>query len=148
MRIKTTIISICMVLLISMSAVAKQPAADGCNILVVLPNQGTGVVANKPFEIKVIQSPSYPGQWFSPTISVEVIVPIDNAIMLGPNTYSQTVIQSVDGPGGSNIATATFVIPPLTNLDVNGDIYVFATVSETVNKGKSIATYCEAVTGF
>ena len=130
-----------MALLLPLSAAAKQPVPDGCEIVVA-----GRVDPDVPFTVTVIRSPAYPGQWFQPTVSVEVVAPVDAAVEPGPNTYSQSVVQEVDGPGGSNDATATFIIPAFLNLDFTGAVTVFATVSEQVNKGKSIETFCEAVT--
>ena len=134
--------SICMAFLLPMSAAAKKPQPDGCEILVA-----TTVDPDIPFMVTVARSPSYPGQWFEPTVSVEVTAPVNDAL-LGPNTYTQIVVQTIDGLGGSNDATATFIIPGFPNLDLTGAVDVFATVSEPVNRGKSIETYCEAVTAF
>lgn len=141
MHIKSTIINIMMALLIPLSAAAKQPVADGCEILV------TGSVnPSIPFTVKVAKTPAYPGQWIAPTVSVEIMVPVNPDISPGPNSYSQTVTQTIDGLGGSNDALATFVIHAFSNL-VFTQVEIFATVGETLGKNKqSIAATCNAVT--
>jgi hypothetical protein len=140
MRIRTLLVKLCLALLIPASAVAKQPVPDGCEILLA-----TRVDPDVPFTVTVTRSPAYPGQWFSPTVTVEVVAPVD-AALLGPNSYSQTVTQTVDGPGGANNATATFVIPGFPNLDLTGTVAVYATVAEPVNRGLSLETFCTATT--
>lgn len=141
MRIKTTIINIGMALLIPLSAAAKQPVAGGCEILVA-----PSVNPSIPFTVTVAKSPTYPGQWFAPTVSVEITVPVNPDITPGPNSYSQTVTQAIDGLGGSNDALASFIIHAFTNL-VFTDVGIFATVEETLNKNKqSITATCNAMT--
>lgn len=143
MRIMTTMMNICMALLLPMSATAKQPVADGCEILVA-----STIAPDSPFTVTVAKKPAYPGQWVAPEVSVEVTAPLNADLEPGPNSYSQTVDQQIDGLGGSNHAIATFIIPAFSNLDLTGAVHVFATVAEPVNKGKSVNTYCESVTGF
>ena len=143
MRMKTTMMSVCMALLIPLSAAAKQPAPAGCEVLV-----SAIVNPDVPFTVTVARSPAYPGQWFSPTVTVEVVAPVIGATLLGPGSYSQTVTQTFTGLGGSNDATATFIIPVFPNLDITGAVNVYATVSEPVNRGKSRESSCEAVTAF
>jgi hypothetical protein len=142
MRKKYTLLMLCLVVLVPLSASGRQPVPDGCKLLVP-----ASVNADAPFNVTVARSPAYPGQWVSPTVSVEVVVPVNDAL-LGPNSYSQSVTQTVDGPGGSNTATATFIIPAFPNLDLTGDVNVSAVVSEPVNRGKTLETYCTAVTAF
>lgn len=143
MRLQTMIITICMALCIPLSAAAKQPAPAGCEVLV--PGKVDPAV---PFEVTVARFPAYPGQWFSPTVTVQVVAPVVGATLLGPNSYSQTVTQTFTGLGGSNDATSTFIIPVFPNLDMTGDVSVFATVSEPVNSRKSIESTCAATTSF
>ena len=143
MSIKKTILSICMTLLIPFSVAAKKPPTYSCEILVA-----DQIDPDVPFTVTVTRAPSYPGQWVQPTVSVEVVAPVDEALEPGPNTYSQSVVQAVDGPGGSNDATATFIIPAFANLDVTGVVSVFANVSEATGRGKPIETFCEATTSF
>ena len=143
MRMKTTMMSVCMALLIPLSAAAKQPAPAGCEVLV-----SAMVNPDVPFTVTVARSPAYPGQWFSPTVTVEVVAPVIGTSLLGPDSYSQTVTQTYTGLGGSNDATATFIIPVFPNLDITGAVNVYATVSEPVNRNKSRESSCEAVTAF
>jgi len=143
MHIKTMIINICMAVLIPLSAAAKAPAPAGCEILVA-----ATVNADVPFTVTVARSPTYPGQWFSPTVTVEIVAPVTGATLLGPNSYSQTVTQTFTGLRGANDATATFIIPVFPNLDITGVVNVFATVSEPVKRRKSRESSCEAVTAF
>ena len=143
MAIKNTFMTICVALLIPLSAVAKAPAAADCEVLVA-----ATVNPDVPFTVTVARSPAYPGQWFSPTVTVEVVAPVTGVTPLGPGSYIQTVTQTFAGLGGSNDATATFIIPVFANLDITGVVNVFATVSEPVNRGKSRESSCEAVTAF
>jgi hypothetical protein len=141
MKIRITIAGLCLGLMLPFAAVAKKPvAADGCAVLV--PAQ---VSADAPFTVTVSKEPAYPGQWFAPTVTVEVVVPV-NAALLGPNSYSQTVTQTIDGLGGDNNAKATFVIPVLPNLDVTSPVNVFATVSEPVRGNSKPDATCTGVT--
>jgi len=143
MHIKSTMMAICMALMIPLTVAAKPPAPAGCQVQVA-----TSVDPDVPFTVTVARFPSYPGQWFSPTVTVEVVAPVIASTLLGPNSYSQTVTQTFAGLRGSNDATATFIIPVFPNLDVTGVVHVFATVSEPVNRGKSRDSNCEAVTAF
>lgn len=143
MRMKTRLMNVCMALLLPLSAAAKQPAPAGCEVLV-----SAIVNPDVPFTVTVARSPAYPGQWFSPTVTVEVVAPVNGTSLLGPDSYSQTVTQTYTGLGGSNDATATFIIPVFPNLDITGAVNVFATVSEPVNRNKSRDSSCEAVTAF
>lgn len=144
MRYRTAILNICLALLIPLSAAAKPPKGPvpgGCELLLA-PAVSPGI----PFTVTVVRVPSYPGQWFAPEITVEISVPVNPDITPGPNSYNQSVTQRIDGLGGSNDATADFVIPSFTNL-VFEDVNVFATVSEPVRKNKlSVLATCEAVT--
>lgn len=133
MRVTTTVLSICMALLIPFSVAAKKPESEVCNIAVVY--------TDLAFEVRVRPSS---GQWFQPTVSVEMVLPLME--FSTPGTYSQIVTQEFDGLGIPNNALAFFAIPPETrylNVDLMGTFNVFATVSEPVNKGKSIETHCE-----
>jgi hypothetical protein len=132
--------SLCLAVLFPLAAPAKQPVADGCALLVA-----ASVAADVPFPVTVTRLPAYPGQWVAPTVTVEVVAPVNDAL-LGPNRYSQTVTQEIDGLGGANDATATFLIPAFPNLDLTGTVSVYATVSEPVNRGKSLETFCVAET--
>ena len=143
MRMKTMMMKVCMALMIPLSAAAKQPAPAGCEVLV-----SAIVNPDVPFTVTVARSPAYPGQWFSPTVTVVVVAPVSGISLLGPDSYSQTVTQTYIGLGGSNDATATFIIPVFPNLDIAGAVNVFATVSEPVNRNKSRESSCEAVTAF
>jgi hypothetical protein len=142
MRIRIVTLSLCMAVPISLSAAAKAPVAVGCEVLVA-----DTVAAGAAFPVTVARSPSYPGQWFSPTVTVEVVAPVVAAAP-GPDSWSQTVTQTFLGLGGSNDATAIFFVPELLNIDRTGVVEVFATVSEPISKGKSRVSYCEAVTSF
>jgi hypothetical protein len=143
MHIKTKMMNFCLAVLIPLSAAARPPASADCEILVA-----ATVNPDVPFTVTVSRSPAFPGQWFSPTVTVEVVAPVIGATLLGPNSYSQTVTQSFAGLGGANDATATFIIPVFPNLDVTGTVNVFATVSEPVNKRRTRDSSCEAVTAF
>jgi hypothetical protein len=142
MRIRIAMMNLCLAVLLPLSAASKPPVAAACEVLV--PDTVTPGV---DFEVTVARSPSYPGQWFSPTVTVEVVAPVI-ATVLGPNSWSQTVTQTFLGLGGSNDATATFFIPAGLSVDMAGGLNVFATVSEPINKNKSRVSYCEAVIGF
>lgn len=128
MHMRNRILSLCIAVLIPLSAAAKKPVDGGCEVLVT-----PQVDPDVPFTVTVVKTPSYPGQWFAPTVAVEVTSPVD-ASLLGPNTYAQTVTQQIDGLGGSNDATSTFVIPVTPNLDVTGTVAIQATVSEPRNR--------------
>ena len=142
MNIRSMIFGICVALVLPMSAMAKPPdvVAEGCEILVT-----PSVSAGMPFTVTVVKMPSYPGQWFAPEVMVEIDVPV-NADMLGPNSYSQSVTQTIDGLGGSNDATADFVIPAFPNLEFK-TVDIVATVSEPVNKNRvKVMATCEGKT--
>ena len=153
MRVTTTILSICMALLIPMAAVAKQPEPAGCEILFVetiVPEslyEPVSVAEGVPFTVKVMKSPGYPGEWFKPSVSIEINVPLDepmSANPLTPETYSQIVTQTFDRKG-PNAAYATFIIPFwLLKPDYDGLVNISATVSQQINRGKHIETYCDA----
>jgi hypothetical protein len=128
MNIKSTSLLFLIVSLLSLSAAAKQPVTGGCSILVA-----PTVNANTPFTVTVAKSPTYPGQWVAPSVTVEMTVPVDATIMPGPNSYSQTVHQTIDGLGGSGDAEAVFVIPAFANL-LFQDVGIIATVTEPLNK--------------
>ena len=87
------------------------------------------------------------GQWFKPTVTVEVVVPV-NATNTGPNAYSQVVTQTFAGLGQPNVSRASFFIPDYLSVDLNSSVHVFASVSQPVNRGKSIETQCETTTTF
>ena len=127
MHTTNRILSLCIAVLIPLSAAAKKPTAGGCEILVA-----PQVDPDVPFTVTVVKTPSYPGQWFAPTVSVELTTPVDPSL-LGPNTYVQTIAQQIDGLGGSNDATSTFIIPISPNLDLTGTVTIEATVSEARN---------------
>jgi len=141
MRVTTTVLSICMALLIPMAAAAKQPVSDACTILV-----DSYVLINEPFTITVSATEQYPGQWYDPTVSLDITVPIDTGLPGEINAYNQSVIQEINGPGGANKATATFVIPVVQNFMNGGTVKILANIEEPVNRGKSLETYCEATT--
>jgi len=141
MRVTTTVLSICMALLIPMAAAAKQPVSDACTILV-----DPYVLTNEPFTITVSATEQYPGQWYDPTVSLDITVPIDTGLPGEINAYNQSVIQEINGPGGANKATATFVIPVVQNFMNGGTVKILANIEEPVNRGKSLETYCEATT--
>ena len=141
MRIKTTITSICLALLIPIAAAAKQPVSDACTILV-----DTHVLTNEPFTITVSATEQYPGQWYDPTVSLDITVPINKELPGEINAYNQSVIQEINSPGGANEATATFVIPVVQNFLNEGTVKILAKIKEPVNRGKSLETYCEATT--
>lgn len=143
MRAKTTVISLCVALSVPLSAAAKPPVAGGCEVLVP-----GAVTTMTEFLVRIAKAPSYPGQWFAPEVSVQITLPVAPGVPLGPNSYRQSVTQTVDGLGGSNDADAFFVIPVLPNLVFGNQIAVAATVSEPLNKnGKLVETAtCEAVT--
>jgi len=142
MRVKITVLSVCVALSVPLSAAAKPPVTGGCQVL-------APAIVNPdiPFGVTVARAPSYPGQWFAPEISVQITVPVEAGVTPGPNSYSQTVTQTVDGLGGSNSAEATFVVPSVTNLIFGDEVKVTATVSEPLNKNKDVETAtCETVT--
>lgn len=129
MRIKTTITSICLALLIPISVAAKKP--EVCNLEVVY--------TDLAFEVRVRPSS---GQWFQPTVSVEMALPLMD--YTAPDTYSQVVTQTFDSTRDS--ALAIFTLPAdesYITIDLTGTFNVFATVSEPVNRGKSLESYCE-----
>lgn len=141
MILKNKILCFCTALLLPISAIAKQPVEGGCEILV-----SSSVNPSIPFNVTVVKSPTYPGQWFAPTVSTEIVVPVNADISPGPNDYSQTVVQAIDGLGGSNDAVASFVIPAFTNLKFS-TVNIYASVSEPLNKSKQTVTaYCQAST--
>lgn len=139
MRTKTMILSICMAMLIPLTATAKKPAPSECRIVAENP-----VSTNRSFEV-VVRPGS--GQWFRPTVSVEVVVPV-NSTITGPDTYSQTVTQTFGGLGQPNIARAIFYIPDSLSIDLSRSVDVFATVLQPVNRVKSIESQCETTTTF
>jgi len=124
-----------------MAAAAKQPVSDACTILV-----DSYVLINEPFTITVSATEQYPGQWYDPTVSLDITVPIDTGLPGEINAYNQSVIQEINGPGGANKATATFVIPVVQNFMNGGTVKILANIEEPVNRGKSLETYCEATT--
>lgn len=138
MRIKTTITSICLALLIPMAAAAKKPEPASCEVLVP-GNLNPGDM----FDVTVVRVPGYPGQFFAPTVMVELIAPVDDGGD-GPNSYSQVVTQSFD-LGESNRTQTTMWLPQLLNPDFDADVVVIATVLQPVNKGKAIESQCDAV---
>jgi hypothetical protein len=140
MRTNTLILSICMALLTPLTATAKKPAPDACSIFAESP-----VSTDNSFDVVV--RPEGPGQWFKPTVSVEIVVPVIST-STSPNAYSQTVTQTFGGLGKPNIARATFIIPDRLSIDTSRSVGVFATVSEPVNRGKSIESQCETTTNF
>jgi hypothetical protein len=128
-----------MALLIPLTAIAKKPVPIECKIAADSP-----VATNNSFDV-VVRPGS--GQWFRPTVTVEVIVPVIPTFT-GPNTYSQTVTQTFAGQGQPNVARASFFIPDRLSIDLNGSVNVFATVSQPVSRGRSIESQCETTTTF
>lgn len=152
MSIKTKLLNLCMVMLIPLTAAAKQPEPGACEVLFdgAVPGEPFYVSAGSAFDVTVKQLPAE-GQWFVPTVSVEMSVPLDEpnsspANPLTPGAYSQVVIQTFNSLGPDS-AKATFIIPVwLINIQPGGAaVTVTATVSEPVNRGKSRETLCEAV---
>lgn len=141
MSIKTMILGVCMALLIPMTAAAKKPATVDCSIRAESP-----VATGSVFNVVVRPAPG-DGQWFRPTVTVEVVVPV-NATGTGPDAYSQTVTQTFGGLGQPNIARAAFIIPDYLSVDLARPVQVFATVSEPVNRRKTIDSQCETTTTF
>ena len=140
MRIIAAIFKLGLMLLLPLSAMAAKPEPAGCAILL-----NSDVYIDAPFSVTVVRVPRYPGQWFSPTVTVEVVAPIyQPASKLGPNRYTQTVSQTFPGLGGANKAETTLFIPSFTNLDTAGILQVYATVSEPVARGKPREAHCEA----
>ena len=144
MRIKAALMSISMALLIPLTAQAKKPEPAECQIAVTGP-----LAAGSVFEVVVRPAPGA-GPWTAPTIGVEVSLPINSPPGLGtsPDSYSQVVAQTFDGR--PDIAKSSFIIPGMSylDLDMGGTIVVFATVSEPVNRGRSVESFCEASANF
>ena len=138
-KTKTMILSVCMALLIPLTASAKKPASIECMI-----SAPVSVATGTSFEVVVRPGT---GQWFKPTVTVEVVVPV-NATNTSPNAYSQVVTQTFGGLGQPNVSRASFFIPDYLSVDLNSSVHVFASVSQPVNRGKSIETQCETTTTF
>jgi hypothetical protein len=136
---KTMILGVCMALMIPMTTAAKKPATIDCRISAESP-----VATGSVFDVVVRPGA---GQWFRPTVTVEVVVPV-NATSTGPDEYSQAVTQTFGGLGQPNVARAAFIIPDYISVDLTRAVQVFATVSEPVNRGKAIETQCETTTTF
>ena len=141
MSTKTMILGVCMALLIPMTAAARKPATVDCSISADSP-----VATGSVFDVVVRPGPG-DGQWFRPTVTVEVVVPV-SATSTGPHEYSQTVTQTFGGLGQPNVATSAFIIPDYITVDMTRPVQVFATVSEPVNRGKAIESQCETTTTF
>jgi len=141
MRIYASILTLCAAMSMPLSAYAAQSIAGLCTILVP-PSVNPGI----PFRVTVARSPTYPGQWFRPRVTARITVPVNSAIMPGPNSYNQTVVQNVDGLGGQNKAYATFVVPEFPNL-VFSNVAIRAYV-ENVNKNGRLTrvAVCDEVT--
>lgn len=151
MKTWTRTLMLCTAALMPVSAAAVPPETDGCAVAIdnAVPPQPVEVVPGVPFDVVVRPQPGS-GQWFSPTITVEVV-----AVPLGPpeppaspESWSQTVTQSFGGGlGGPNKATAQLLIP---YDPVNANVPVFdygqpATVTATVSEPLSNRKYRVAV---
>ena len=144
MRTRTALLNICLALLIPLTAGAKKPESEECQLEVASPvSPGIG------FEVVVRPAPGA-GPWTAPTVDVEVSLPINSPPDLGtsPDAYSQIVMQTFDGRPES--ASAFFIIPEpgYLDLDTGRNVEVFATVSEPVNRGKSVESFCETTASF
>lgn len=143
MNFKTAIPNICLAVLIPLSATAKPPVPGDCELFVA-----SGVNPDMPFTVTVARGDAYPGQWLSPTVMVEIDVPLQepSAGVVNPNpvSYSQNVTQTLEGLGLPNTVDTKFVIPELPNLVSGGSVNISATISEPLNKNKQTVTaICE-----
>jgi hypothetical protein len=129
----------CMAVLTPLAAGAAKPSA-GCAVL--LPDS---VQVGVPFEVKVRRVPAFPGQWFSPTITVDVVVQLVPEPS-GPRRFTLTFEETFPGILTSNEATAIFTIPDLANIDAEADVDVFAMVSEPTSGRVSRDSFCEEST--
>lgn len=152
MQMRTMLTSACAALLIPLVAGAKPPGTTAdCQVLVP-----QAVSRDTPFNITVVRDPEFPGQWFSPTVTVEVFIPLTSPRPNNvPDFYSQSVTQTTLGLLGPNRATAVFVIPSPTSVltalnfvDTQQDMMVVATVSEPVNGRKTRDAVCDATIAF
>jgi len=143
--IRTLLMSVCAALLVPLSAAAKPPEPAGCQLIVPdFAQQGM------EFEVIVARVPRFPGQWFSPTVTVEIFIPTGSTSPLVPDVYSQSITQTFLGLGGANVATAVFYVPTPASLGwgISGEVHVVATVSEPVNGRKTRDAVCDATIAF
>ena len=130
----------CLVFLVSGTALAKKgrgrpPAQDvGCAVLL-----DPAVELGAPFVAVVRRVPSYPGQWWTPTITWIVTVPAlpghEEQTLSAEKTFRRIV--------SSNRAEAEFVISDEEGVDVDGEVLVQVTVEEPHQ-----TAHCEASTVF
>jgi hypothetical protein len=139
------LMSACAALLIPLSAAAKPPAPVGCQLIV--PDSAQ---QGAEFQVTVVRDPEFPGQWFSPTVTVELFVPTGSTTPLVPQVYSQSVTQTFLGLGGANRAGVVFYVPTQTSLGwgVSGEVHVVATVSEPTSNRKTRDAVCDGVITF
>lgn len=129
----------CITLLVPLSAAAKRTTPD-CAVLVE-----PAVQLDAPFTVRVRRVPAYPGQWFSPTITVEVVAPLVPTAS-GWESYSQTLTRTFQGILTANLAEFSFTIPASPDGEYDGEVDIFATVSEPVGKRRTRDSFCEATT--
>jgi hypothetical protein len=132
-------------LMVSGTGFAAKPAANadaGCAVLP--PAEITGGL---PYSVKVVRTPSYPGGWSRPTITVEVTYPTTPGHDIG-DSREQTLLRH-----NVTYALAGFTVPETLDPDTNDPIIVTggtakitAVVREPINKRKFRETICTATT--
>jgi hypothetical protein len=126
-------------LMSSAATMAAAPSNTGCAVL--LPS---AINAGQPYTVKVVRVPSYPGGWFSPTISVDVSYPTTSK-----NVISDSRTQTIKNFSVTYVL-ATFTVPDAFNalneavITSGGSANVTATVLEPINKKKPRETTCTA----
>lgn len=146
MRIKLTLAAFCIALLLPGISAAKKPVPETDPGCAVLPYEYA--YTGETLKVKVRRVPSYPGGWFSPTVTGTAVFPMPKR-----NAYEQTVTQTIN-KSSVNSVDIEFNVPALdTGIKTvmsNGSskskqIKIDVTVSEPLSGGTVIReTSCSA----
>jgi len=146
MRFKHTLAAFCIALLLPAISFAKKPEPETESGCAVLPYDYA--YTGETLKVKVRRIPSYPGGWFSPTVTGTAVFPMPKR-----SAYEQTVTQTIN-KFSVNTVNIEFNVPALdTGIKTvmsNGSskskqIKIDVTVSEPLSGGAVIReTSCSA----